>query len=204
MKSVAVILDGGFVLKKLSTILQRDISGEDVYNFATNCLKTDSEELFRIFFYHCAPYEEKKFNPIIGQYIDFKNTVTAKKNNQLLLDLAQRNHVAVRKGHLVFRGWTIKEATLSRIQRQIAQSQVSATSQTSFQPLKNIINNFHYLDPHAANAAPADDENGRMRYNIPAAGGGRSLFLGAASPTLRRTPTTRCTTDCRSFGKHAG
>src|SRR5690606_10662925 len=78
---------------------------------------------------------------------DFKNTVTAKKNNQLLLDLAQRNHVAVRKGHLVFRGWTIKEATLSRIQRQIAQSQVSATSQTSFQTLKNIINNFHYLDP---------------------------------------------------------
>jgi len=75
VKSVAVILDGGFVLKKLSTILQRDISGEDVYNFATNCLKTDSEELFRIFFYHCAPYEEKKFNPIIGQYIDPESVI---------------------------------------------------------------------------------------------------------------------------------
>jgi hypothetical protein len=61
-----------------------------------------------------------------------------------------------------------------------------------------------FLDPHAANAAPADDENERMQYNDIAAGEGRSLNLGAASPTLRRIPTTRCTTDCRSFGKHAG
>jgi len=92
--------------------------------------------------------------------------------------------------------WTIKQC------RQLWNDIVRAAEDEKIKG--HFVGSIVYIDPHAANAAPADDENGRMRYNIPAAGGGRSLFLGAASPTLRRTPTTRCTTDCRSFGKHAG
>jgi len=41
-------------------------------------------------------------------------------------------------------------------------------------------------------------------YNQSEAGEGRSFYLGAACPILRRTPTARCTTDCCYFGKHAG
>ena len=57
-----------------------------------------------------------------------KNSKAVARSRILLQKLAARNYVAVRKGRLAFRGWTIKKFTLSRLQEQ-AVSQRSLSQQ---------------------------------------------------------------------------
>ncbi|MBE3554459.1 MAG: NYN domain-containing protein, partial [Thermicanus sp.] len=127
VKSIALILDGGFVFKKMP---QSSVSAKDIYDFALSCIDRSSEELFRIYFYHCLPYDETEIHPISGEQIDFKTSNTAQRNRQLFSELAEMNHVALRKGRLVFRGWTIKKYTIRRLQNQMKTiQQLAATSQ---------------------------------------------------------------------------
>lgn len=58
MKSVAILLDGGFITKKIFPLLNhRNPTAQEIYDFAQTCV-TKNEELFRIFYYHCLPYEK--------------------------------------------------------------------------------------------------------------------------------------------------
>lgn len=125
-KSVAILLDGGFVVKKLPIINEHDI-----YRFALGCVRNETEELFRIFFYHCPPYEDVETHPITGESIDFKTTETAQKNRQILSNLAEMNHVACRKGRLAFRGWTLSKYKLNQLQRQATNKQNEAEQQVA-------------------------------------------------------------------------
>ena len=65
MKSVAILLDGGFVTKKLYKMLGRHATANDVLEFSEACLKQD-EELFRLYYYDCQPDEQTQTNPISG------------------------------------------------------------------------------------------------------------------------------------------
>ncbi len=55
MKKTAVLLDGGFVRKRFSQKTGRKLAASDVGQLAQGLLDSRTEELFRIYFYDCAP-----------------------------------------------------------------------------------------------------------------------------------------------------
>lgn len=64
MKSVAILIDAGFAIKKLEPLLGRNVLPQDIIDFSTRCLKT-GEELFRIYYYDCPPFEESHVHPVL-------------------------------------------------------------------------------------------------------------------------------------------
>lgn len=66
MKKVAIIVDGQFLLHRI-----RDAQSstqypnlEDQYNFLTNLINSNDEELFRIFYYQGSPNKQTVNTPI--------------------------------------------------------------------------------------------------------------------------------------------
>jgi uncharacterized LabA/DUF88 family protein len=127
-KKVAVLMDGSFVLKKMESAMVKrssSITSEELYSFALSSIKSE-EEVFRMFFYHCSPYEGTARHPITHQDIDYKESPVAKYNRDLLLKLSQKDYIAIRKGHLAFRGWSISKFAQEHM---ITQQQTASASQ---------------------------------------------------------------------------
>lgn len=114
-KSVAILLDGGFVTKKMEASIGQAPTADQIYGLALSCLKP-GEELFRIYFYHCMPFQGHSQHPITMLPVDFSTHPTAVYNTQLFEALAAKNYVAFRKGELVFRGWKISDPATKRLQ----------------------------------------------------------------------------------------
>ena len=118
-KRTAVLLDGGFVVKRLYHLLKKSHpTADQVYEFAKKCVEAD-EELFRIYYYDCYPYGEVERHPLSGQAINFATSATFARHKTLLDALATKDHVALREGVLSFDGWEItREATTELIKKQ--------------------------------------------------------------------------------------
>jgi uncharacterized LabA/DUF88 family protein len=118
MKPVAVLLDGGFLVKKLYRILgHRHADAKNVLEFARACVKSPEEELFRIYYYDCPPFSEAKTNPISRIDTDFSTTPTFTRCTRLQEDLKHSDHVAFRAGHLIFGGWAISRVAMEKMLR---------------------------------------------------------------------------------------
>ena len=64
---VAILLDGGFVKKRLKLRLKRFPGTADVVELSTTIMGHDrlkSASLFRVFFYDAPPYEGTSANPL--------------------------------------------------------------------------------------------------------------------------------------------
>jgi uncharacterized LabA/DUF88 family protein len=110
MKKTAVLLDLGFVLHKLYKLLgNRNPTAIEVRAFASRCIKSGDEELFRIYCYHCLPYSESQVHPLTRNAIDFSSTPTYAQMTRFIKDLKVTDNVAFRAGELSFDGWTIKK-----------------------------------------------------------------------------------------------
>jgi uncharacterized LabA/DUF88 family protein len=109
MKQTAVLLDLGFVLHRLYTLLgKRPATANEVHDFAEKCI-APGEELFRIYCYHCPPYGGTETHPLTGKQVDFAGTSTFISNTNLIRDLSLKKGVAFRAGELSFDGWMIKK-----------------------------------------------------------------------------------------------
>lgn len=67
---MALLLDGGFVKKKLEGRLQRFPSTRDVVSFCDELMqrpRLQQKDLFRVFFYDAPPLEGQTTNPIAGR-----------------------------------------------------------------------------------------------------------------------------------------
>lgn len=129
MKKTAVLLDLGFVLYALyRRIGCRTATASEVHAFARQCIHED-EELFRIYVYHCPPFEGTERNPISHQPVHFKQSPTYATMSTLLRELSLKNNVAYRAGQISFDGWVIKKHAA----RDIAQTNRQIT-ETDFQP----------------------------------------------------------------------
>jgi len=117
MKKTAVLIDGGFLFPQLRKRLSREITASDIYEFASKVLGTD-EELFRMYYYDCYPYEGTTTNPIDGSVNDHGAAPFTTGRKRLLNDLVIKDHVAYRKGVLSFDGWQIKGSTAKRLMEQ--------------------------------------------------------------------------------------
>lgn len=116
MKKTAVLLDLGFVLHKLYSLVgRRQPTAAEVREFAEKCLNPAEEELFRIYCYHCAPYGETETHPFTRQPVDFSATPTYAGMSTLVRELSLKNNVAFRAGELSFDGWMIKKRAAEEI-----------------------------------------------------------------------------------------
>lgn len=129
MKKTAVLLDGGFVFKRLSALLgSRTPVAEDILSFAHRCVSED-EELFRIYFYDCPPFGRRLIHPMTGDAIDLSKTAVFAARTRLLDELELADHVALRAGVLTAGGWRLK----FRSQQQLMKSP-RACVETDFEP----------------------------------------------------------------------
>lgn len=109
-KSVAIIVDGQFLLHRL-----KDALGLSKYPDATVIKKflynliIEEEEIYRIFFYQGEPSKQKSTKPISKEEIEFKDSETAIFFSNLLNDLAKQELIAVRVGETQFRGWKLQK-----------------------------------------------------------------------------------------------
>jgi uncharacterized LabA/DUF88 family protein len=72
-------------------------------------LQTD-EELFRIFYYDCEPFDREVTNPVDGSIKDYKLMPAYAARKRFFFDLGQTGFVALRRGELKARGWEFSSA----------------------------------------------------------------------------------------------
>jgi uncharacterized LabA/DUF88 family protein len=106
-KKTAVLLDGGFVRKCFSQSAKRRVTVSEIRPFAHSLLDRPAEELFRIYFYDCAPSDVTTTHPISGKPLSLKTTRAYRENAAFQHALASAEQMALRRGELVFRGWRL-------------------------------------------------------------------------------------------------
>jgi uncharacterized LabA/DUF88 family protein len=115
--STAVLLDGGFVRKRFAHLTKRRMTASEVLPLAFSLLDPQTEELFRVYFYDCAPSDRTTTHPISGKPVALGATTAFRENTAFQSALAHTGQVALRKGDLVFRGWRLgRRTTLDLIQ----------------------------------------------------------------------------------------
>lgn len=122
MKRTAVMLDGGFVRKRLKTLLQHDPSADEIRALGLSLVQSD-EELFRIYYYDCVPELESVKNPLSGKTIKLR---MYKDSRRLLEKLCRAENVAFRRGELMYKGWRLKDTVTEELIK--AQANSSARS----------------------------------------------------------------------------
>ena len=130
---VAVLLDGGFYLKRLPHI-RRDIDATNPQAVAASIgqlidghlrqinevyLYPNHERLlYRCFFYDAWPYDKKAHLPISNRAIDYSRSEQAQFRNELLELLKGEQNLALRMGEVTRPGsasWVLKEGTQKRL-----------------------------------------------------------------------------------------
>lgn len=121
MKKAAIIVDGQFLLHRI-----RDAQSstqypnlEDQYNFLTNLINSNDEELFRIFYYQGSPNKQTVDKPISKDKINFSESQINKYSSNLITELSNKDFVAMRLGDTFFRGWKLKNPVLEKIRKGI-------------------------------------------------------------------------------------
>lgn len=118
MKKTAVLLDLGFVLHKLRDLLgNRAATANEVHDFAQECVRSSEEELFRIYCYHCWPYDGTETHPLTRATQDFSQSAKHASSTKFLTELSLKDNVAFRAGELSFDGWRLKKWAVNAIAR---------------------------------------------------------------------------------------
>lgn len=120
-KRTAILIDGGFFLKRYRSILKvkkldPQRTANDLWEMCLKHLtqaKGESFDLYRIFYYDCLPYDKKQHNPISGKAIDFSKTDQFKFQCEFFSKLKEKRKVALRLGVLEDKNrWIIKPTKL--------------------------------------------------------------------------------------------
>lgn len=131
---VAVLVDGGFFLKRLRhqfpdvdhsdpVAVARLIHGHAIRHRNQKTGRDEygkpifeSFDLYRIFYYDCPPFSKKMHYPVSKKSIDFAKTDQAIFRNALHDELRKKRKVALRLGHLLdTSSWRLKGASLSQL-----------------------------------------------------------------------------------------
>lgn len=113
METVAIILDGGFVTKKLAASLKREPTADDIEALCTAIMAHDRMKdcrLLRAFYYDAEPFEGSAVNPLSRVSTNFAVSKTAIRGRALLEALELKPDFAVRRGELALHGWKLGRA----------------------------------------------------------------------------------------------
>ena len=103
-KKITVMLDGGH-LRTHAKRAQLNFNPEFIEKTARACA-LDTEEIFRILYYDCAPCRGTTALPVSG------NSKTFTSSDAWLRELAKKDLFAIRRGVLKFRGFVLKKIPL--------------------------------------------------------------------------------------------
>jgi len=120
-EKTAVLMDGGFVKKKLEQQHHRFPTVQDVVVLvAATIAKPELKDasIFRVYFYDAPPFEGRAKNPIDGSITNFSGSRQARENQALLQSLELQPNFAVRKGILTCSGWKLGSAALKDLSRR--------------------------------------------------------------------------------------
>lgn len=116
-KKTAILVDGEWFRRKLDHALKgklpNGVTADVMYRNALLSLAAD-EELFRLFYYDCPPYDGKETNPIDQSICDFGSEPKYRARTRFLREMKQNNFVAMRLGIAKKRGWTLTDAYIQR------------------------------------------------------------------------------------------
>lgn len=108
----AILIDGAFFIKRVRSLrLSQDFydakrMADLVVRYSLLHLKhkingkEQVDDLYRIFFYDCVPFEKKMHNPISNKAVDFSKTPEAQFRHNLHAELKQKRKLALRLGKL--------------------------------------------------------------------------------------------------------
>jgi uncharacterized LabA/DUF88 family protein len=119
-KKVVLLLDGGFVKKKIQARTKTFPTEADVLALCSSILekpRLQGAELFRVYYYDAPPLDGKAVNPLDGTAIDFSATSQAALNRSLIDSLELQPDFAVRRGALVQSGWKLGKSALWNLRR---------------------------------------------------------------------------------------
>ena len=111
----ALLLDGGFVIKKLQRELRRFPSAEDIQAACERLQRhrlLAGESLLRIYFYHAPPAQETLLNPISREALDLSQTNIFRQHKSLLDRLEMLPNFALRMGETMTRDWKIGSSAM--------------------------------------------------------------------------------------------
>jgi uncharacterized LabA/DUF88 family protein len=117
-EKTAVLMDGGFVKKKLAGALHRFPTVHDVVALCSATMAKPEllgASLFRIYFYDAPPFEGTATNPIDHSILNFSGTPQARQNQALLQSLELQPNFAVRRGVLTMTGWKLGRSALKSL-----------------------------------------------------------------------------------------
>jgi hypothetical protein len=118
--TVAVILYGGFVKKKLKDSLRKFPAPDDIVGLVAETMKKPrlaDAQLFRVYYYDAVPFEGRTKNPVDGSPLDFSTTPQARLNRQLIDTLEMKPDFAVRRGEIIHTGWKLGHAALRSLSK---------------------------------------------------------------------------------------
>lgn len=130
MRHIAILIDGGYFLKRLPAFAQNDeqinveFTQNQIQTLIFNHLKSISnhvesakiwQSLYRSFYYDSAPYLKRGHQPISKLAIDYSKTEEAKLRLELFEELRRMPNMAVRLGELQKGDWQLKPAVLKSL-----------------------------------------------------------------------------------------
>ncbi|MBU2550749.1 MAG: NYN domain-containing protein [Proteobacteria bacterium] len=114
MKKVAVLLDGGHVLHELHRLLGfRQPTANEVERFAHKCYDQDKEDLFRVYYYDCPPFDGSAKNPATGVEEDFSTRPEFASRTRFYALLAAKDAFAFRAGSLKCQGYSVRPRAIA-------------------------------------------------------------------------------------------
>ncbi len=110
MKSVAILVDGGFYKKRARFLFGEKSPSDRAAELIQYCLRhvydkqkdnVEPLDLYRIFYYDCHPSDKNVYNPLTGKTISLKDEGTYEWNEKFFLELMQKRKVALRMGEIL-------------------------------------------------------------------------------------------------------
>jgi len=108
MSKIVFMIDGWFMRKRVYKLKAFYYSGLNIRDYCMKFL-SDTDTLYRIFYYDTEPLMEKGRNPISNKAIDFSKTQVAIDQKKLLDSIRRTPNFALRLGKTIWRnnGWLL-------------------------------------------------------------------------------------------------
>jgi uncharacterized LabA/DUF88 family protein len=117
MQRVAILIDGGFFLKRYRTIYGQKTASEvadDLYKLATAHAK--KHILYRVFYYDAKPLDKKFHNPVSKKSVDLSKSPEAVFRKSLFEELKKKRKLALRLGYISeIQNWIIKPSQVKSL-----------------------------------------------------------------------------------------
>lgn len=116
----AILLDGGFVTRRMRGRLGRFPAPDDVL---AECERIAAHAemrrlaLLRIYYYDAPPATSDVINPLSGETLSLRKTAAHSIRARFLDELELKPNVALRKGELALHGWRVRSRALEQIAR---------------------------------------------------------------------------------------